>query len=79
VSARILPGDEHRELERIGEAELRKVFRGGHSHEHVPALQRPLEDRVWVALRGRRSSSLGACDGGLNKLSQSAARVNQDE
>jgi hypothetical protein len=35
--------------------------------------------RILVALRGRCSSSLGACDGGLNKLSQSAARVNQDE
>jgi hypothetical protein len=33
--------------------------------EHVPALalQRSLEDRVPMALRGRRSSSLGACDG----------------
>jgi hypothetical protein len=31
-------------------------------------LQRPLEDRIWMALRGRRPSSLGACDGGPNSL-----------
>jgi hypothetical protein len=47
---------------------LRQVFRCGQCGEHVAALQRPLEDRVWMALRGRRPSSLGACDGDLNSL-----------
>jgi hypothetical protein len=38
----------------------RQVFRSGQRREHIPPYQRPLEDRVWVALRGRQSSSLGA-------------------
>lgn len=60
MTAGIVVGDEHRELERASEAELRQVFRRGQGGEHVPALQRPLEDRLWVALGGRRFSSLGA-------------------
>ena len=60
VPARVLAGDEHRELERVGEAELRQVFRGGHGHEDVAALQRPLERCVGVTGRARSSSSLGA-------------------
>lgn len=60
VTSSVFAGDEDRELERVGEAELRQVFRCGHSHEHVAALQRPLECRVRMAGRARSSSSLGA-------------------
>jgi hypothetical protein len=60
VTARIFPCNQHRQLERIEQIELRELLRGGQRREHVPALQRPLEDHVWMALRGRRSSSLGA-------------------
>jgi hypothetical protein len=70
VAARVFAGDEHCELERVGEAELRQLFRGGECGEDVAAPQCPLEDRVWMALRGRRSSSLGACDGLKSLASQ---------
>jgi hypothetical protein len=60
VMARIFPRNQHRQLERIEQVELRKLLRSGQGREHIAALQRPLEDRVWMALRGRRSSSLGA-------------------
>jgi hypothetical protein len=63
VPAGILAGDEHGQLERVEQVKLRKVFRRGQGGEDVPALQRPLEDRVRMALRGRRSSSLGAAAG----------------
>ena len=53
VPARIFARDEHPQLERVGEAQLRKVFRRGQRRERVPARQCPLEDRVRVALRGR--------------------------
>jgi hypothetical protein len=39
---------------------LREVSCGGHRHEHVPALQRPLETRIGMTGRARSSSSLGA-------------------
>jgi hypothetical protein len=37
MPARILPRDEHRQLERVDEAELREVSRSGQRHEHVAA------------------------------------------
>jgi hypothetical protein len=55
VTARVFPCDQHRQLERIEQIELRELLRGGQGREYVPALQRPLEDRVWMALRGRAS------------------------
>lgn len=45
---------------RVGEADLREVFRCGHGHEQVAALQRPLECRIGVTGRARRSSFPGA-------------------
>jgi hypothetical protein len=36
---------------------LRQLARGGQGGDHVAALQCPLEDRVWTALRGRSCSS----------------------
>ena len=59
IPGSVLAGDQDGELERVSEAELRHLFGGGHGREHVPALKRLLEDAVWPALRGRRSSSLG--------------------
>jgi hypothetical protein len=67
VTAGILLGYEHGQLERVEQAELRELPCRGQRGEDVAALQRSLEDRVWMALRGRRSSSLGARDG-FNKL-----------
>jgi class 3 adenylate cyclase/pimeloyl-ACP methyl ester carboxylesterase len=60
VSAWILAGNEHGELQRIPETELREVFRSGQRHEDVPARQRPLETRIRMTRRARSSSSLGA-------------------
>ena len=67
MPARILAGDEHREFERVDEAELRKVFRGRHSHEHVPALQRPLETCIGMTGRARSSSFRGPVSQSLNR------------
>ena len=53
MPARIFARDEYPQFERIPETELRQVFRRGQRREHVPALQRSLEDRVRVALRGQ--------------------------
>ena len=52
--------DQHRQDERVGEAELRQFSGRGHGRDHVPALERLLEDAVRAALRGRRCSFLGA-------------------
>src|SRR5512133_234631 len=60
MAGRILPSDKHGELERVSQAELRKLFRRRHGRDHVLSLNRLLEDPVRAALRGRGSSSLGA-------------------
>ena len=60
MPTRVFPRDEDRQLERVDQDELRQILRRRKRHEHVAALERPLEDRVRMALRGRRSSSLGA-------------------
>lgn len=65
-------------FERVDEVELRQVFRCGQCGEHVSTLQRPLEDRVWMALRGRPSSALGAV-GLLLELVQIGRRPLTDE
>jgi hypothetical protein len=57
MAPRVFPGDEERQLERVFEAELRQFARSGQSGDDVAALQRPLEDRMWTAMRGRRCSS----------------------
>ena len=59
MTAGILAGYEHCELERVQETELRKVFRGGQRHKDVPALQRPLETRIGMTRRARSSSFRG--------------------
>ena len=59
VPARILPRDQHGELERVEQAQLRKLSRRSHGRDHIPALDRLLEDSVRTALRGRGSSSPG--------------------
>jgi hypothetical protein len=66
VPAWILAGDEHCELERIRETELRKVFRSGQRHEHVVALQGSLESRVRVTGRAQVSPFRGAGVGSLD-------------
>jgi hypothetical protein len=53
------PGDQERQLERVGEPEPGKLLRRRLCDEQVLVLERPAEDRSRVALRGRRSSSLG--------------------
>jgi hypothetical protein len=60
VPARILPRDQHGQLERVEQAQLRELFGRGNRRDHVPALERLLEDPVRMALRGRRCSFLGA-------------------
>jgi hypothetical protein len=56
----LLPSDEDRELERVGQVQLRQVFRRGQCHEHVPAFECALKRCVRVTGRARSSSSLGA-------------------
>jgi hypothetical protein len=46
VPTRILPGDQHRELERVEQAQLRELSGCGYSRDDVPALDRLLEDPV---------------------------------
>jgi hypothetical protein len=47
------------ELERVSEPEPGKLLGRCVGAHQVPARERPAEDRVRVALRGRRRSSLG--------------------
>jgi hypothetical protein len=44
--ARILPGDQHGQLERVVEAQLRELAGCGHGRDDVPPLDRLLEDPV---------------------------------
>jgi hypothetical protein len=46
VPARILAGDQHGQLERIGEAELRQLFGRRHGRDNVSVLDRLLKDAV---------------------------------
>jgi hypothetical protein len=59
MAARVFPRHQQRQLERVFEAELRQFPRSGQSGDDVAALKCPSEDRVWTALRGRRSSTRG--------------------
>ena len=68
MPARVFPRDEDRELQRVREVQLVEVTRSGDRHQHVPALQRPLECRVRMSGRARRNSSLGAEAGSYNLL-----------
>jgi len=63
MPARILAGDQDRQLERIGEADAQKLPRRRLGDGQVAALDRTPEDAQRVALQGRRFSFLGA--GGL--------------
>jgi hypothetical protein len=45
MSARILAGDQDRELERVGQVERRQLFRDRFCDDQVPALQGSPEDR----------------------------------
>jgi hypothetical protein len=57
---RVLARDQEGQFERIGEAELWQLSGRSHGRDHVPALERLLEDAVRAALRGRRCSFPGA-------------------
>jgi hypothetical protein len=57
--ARSLPGDQGRQVERLDEADVADLPRRRLGDEQVVVLERSLEDRARVALRGRRSSSPG--------------------
>ncbi len=59
VAVRLLPGDQRRQLERLGDRHPADLSRGHLGEHEVAAFQRPPEDRSRMALRGRRSSSLG--------------------
>ena len=67
VATRILPCDQHGQLEPVEQAYLRQFLGRCHRRKNVPALNRLLEDPVRVALRGRRSSSAGP-DGSTNLI-----------
>jgi hypothetical protein len=59
VPARLFAGDQERQLERVCEPEPRELLGRRLGAHQVPALKGPAEDRVGVALRGRRRSSHG--------------------
>jgi hypothetical protein len=59
MPTRILARDQDREGERLGEADPADLFRRRLRDEQVPVLERSAEDGTFMALRGRRSSSLG--------------------
>jgi len=59
MPARILASDEKRQLERLGEADPSDLLGRRLGNERVAVHERPAEDRVGTALRGRRSSSPG--------------------
>ena len=50
MAARVFPRDQQRELERVAKAQLRQFPGRGNGGDHVPALDRLLEDPVWMAL-----------------------------
>jgi len=60
MPTRILPRDQHGQLERVEQAQLRKLSRRSRGRDHIPALDRLLEDSVRTALRGRRLLLPGA-------------------
>jgi len=60
MPTRFLAHDQEGQLERVGEAELRELAGCSHGRDHVPALDRLLEDAVGMALRGRSCSFLAA-------------------
>ena len=51
MPARILPRDQHGQLERIAKTDLRELLRSRLGSEQVPALKCLLEDPVRTALR----------------------------
>jgi hypothetical protein len=53
VPARILHRDQGRELQRLGETDAANLAQRRLGDEKVPALDRSLEDRPRMALRGR--------------------------
>jgi hypothetical protein len=55
----LFAGDQERQLERVCEPEPRELLGRRLGAHQVPALKGPAEDRVGVALRGRRCSSHG--------------------
>jgi hypothetical protein len=59
MSARILAGDQQRQLERVCEAKPREFLGCRLRDEQVPVLERSPEDGARMALRSRRSSSPG--------------------
>jgi hypothetical protein len=63
MSVRLLPCNQEREFERLGEADLPDLSSRRLRNEQVLVLQRSPEDGSWMPLRGRSSSSPGP-DGG---------------
>jgi hypothetical protein len=59
MPARLLAGDQQRQLKRVCEPEPGEFFCGHLGTRQVAAFQRPPKDRPRVALRGRRCSSPG--------------------
>jgi hypothetical protein len=49
MPARFLSRDQHRQLERVGEVERRKLLRGRLGDDEVASLERSAEDRSGVA------------------------------
>jgi hypothetical protein len=59
VAVRLFPRDQCRQLERLRDRHAADLSRGHLGEDEIAAFQRPPKDAPSVALRGRRSSSLG--------------------
>jgi hypothetical protein len=60
VALGLLPRDQRRQLERLGDCHVADLSRGHLGEHEVVVFQRPPEDRSRMALRGRRCSSPGS-------------------
>jgi hypothetical protein len=58
VAGRLLPRDQRRQLERLGDRHPADLSRGHLGQDEIVVFQRPPEDRSRMPLPGRRCSSL---------------------
>jgi hypothetical protein len=58
MASRVFAGDQEREVERVGQREVRQVMRGRDGGADVSPLNGALEDRIGMALRGDGCCSL---------------------
>jgi hypothetical protein len=58
MASRVFAGDQEREVERVGQRQVRQIMRRRDGGADVPPLNGSLEDRIGMALRGDGRCSL---------------------